>query len=238
MSRKRLITLGVIVAVIALGTAVWGRSSESPSPTRTPEMFVPPTTDPMTAAAERAARQACREHALAYDPRARTPDLAGCNLSVLDGRLNPQHTGPYAGRDFTGANFSDTDLVGTTFAGANFTDANFTDADLGMELIAADFINANFTGANLTGARLPNVHLDGANFTNANLRGAYFYGFGILGDIGAWATFTDAIWANTICPDGTNSDTHGGTCANNLYVHPSHRPSPAPDGTPAPSTDQ
>ncbi len=45
---------------------------------------------------------------------------------------------------------------------------------------------ANLTGAFLTGADLTFAHLDGA------------------------------IWSNTTCPDGTNSDDDGGTCANNL----------------------
>jgi len=26
----------------------------------------------------------------------------------------------------------------------------------------------------------------------------------------------DVIWSNTICPDGTNSDAHGGTCERHL----------------------
>ena len=42
----------------------------------------------------------------------------------------------------------------------------------------------------------------GADFTNANLTDAFVFE----------TTVTNAIWSNTICPDGTNSDTNNGTC--------------------------
>ena len=32
--------------------------------------------------------------------------------------------------------------------------------------------------------------------------------------------FTGAIWSNTTCPDGTNSNNDGNTCVNNLDAHP------------------
>lgn len=229
MSRKTLITLGAIIAAIVLGTAVWFRSSESPSQTSTRAPFVPPTTDPVILAAQRATREACHKNADGYDPRTRMPDLAGCTFERSPG--GPP-SGDFTGRDFTGANFAGAYLADMTFTGANFTDANFTGAQLAVGWSLSDYDNANFTGANLTGARLPSVHLDGTNFTNANLSGAYFYEFGIVGEIISWATFTDVTWANTICPDGTNSDANGGTCADNLYVHPSHRPSATPTSAP------
>lgn len=231
MFRTTLITLGAIVAAIALGTVVWNRATESPSPNRTPNLFVPPTTDPMTAAAEYAAWQACREDVLAYDPRTSTPDLTGCDFDRLGGA---RAIASFAWRDFTGANFSHAYLAGNNFIRANFTDANFAGAQLSAGWGPSDFNSANFTGANLTNARLPRANLDEANFTNADLRGAYFYELAIVGGIISWASYTDVIWANTTCPDGTNSDANGGTCADNLYVDPSHRPSPTPTATTAP----
>jgi uncharacterized protein YjbI with pentapeptide repeats len=50
--------------------------------------------------------------------------------------------------------------------------------------------------------------LSGATLTGANLTGAQLSG----------ADLTDAIWSNTICPDRTNSNNDGGTCANNLVI--------------------
>jgi hypothetical protein len=47
----------------------------------------------------------------------------------------------------------------------------------------------------------------GANLTDANL-------YGTLGD--GVTNWTGVIWSNTTCPDGTNSDSDGGTCINNM----------------------
>ena len=41
--------------------------------------------------------------------------------------------------------------------------------------------------------------------TKRNLKGANLHGTALTG----------AVWSNTTCPDGTNSDNDGGTCANN-----------------------
>ena len=42
--------------------------------------------------------------------------------------------------------------------------------------------------------------------SGANLKGTY------LGD----AAIKDVTWKDTLCPDGTNSDTAGNTCAGHL----------------------
>jgi uncharacterized protein YjbI with pentapeptide repeats len=60
-------------------------------------------------------------------------------------------------------------------------------------LRAASFVDADLRGAQLAGV----------DFTNANLTGA------------DWRRATgldSAIFSNTTCPDGTNSDANGGTC--------------------------
>jgi len=59
-----------------------------------------------------------------------------------------------------------------------------------------DLADCTFTGANLTG-----VNLTGADLSGANL---------------SYAVLTGVSWSNTTCPDGTNSDSDGHTCANNL----------------------
>jgi hypothetical protein len=75
---------------------------------------------------------------------------------------------------------------------------------------------ADLQNADLRGASLRNADLTGANLTGANLQDADLKG----------ATIKDAIFANTTCPDGTNSDSsgrrdptgkiEGGTCAGHL----------------------
>jgi uncharacterized protein YjbI with pentapeptide repeats len=52
----------------------------------------------------------------------------------------------------------------------------------------------------------PDANLADANFTNDNLTGADLTG----------ANLTGVTWSNTTCPDGTNSNTDGDTCNNNL----------------------
>jgi uncharacterized protein YjbI with pentapeptide repeats len=59
---------------------------------------------------------------------------------------------------------------------------------------------ANLQDANLHGADLTGANLTGADLTGANLHGA---------------DLTGVIWSNTTCPDGTNSNNDGGTCAKN-----------------------
>jgi uncharacterized protein YjbI with pentapeptide repeats len=102
-----------------------------------------------------------------------------------------------------------TDLSGITASLVNFRNCDLfaallIDANLaGAVLTDADASQANFTRANLSGANLTNLDL-----TNANMRSARTEG----------AVLTGITWSNTTCPDGTNSDFNGGTCAGNLFV--------------------
>src|SRR5665213_36016 len=84
----------------------------------------------------------------------------------------------------------------------NLQGCGFTGRALaGVDLSGASLINTQFGGANLT-----NANLGSANLTGANLKGATITG----------TNFASATWSNTTCPDGTNSNSDGGTCANNL----------------------
>jgi len=76
-------------------------------------------------------------------------------------------------------------LAGANLAGANLPGIDLRDANL----TAADLAGANLAGANLAGA-----NLTGATLTGADLAGA---------DLAA------VVWANTTCPDGTNSSSNG-----------------------------
>ena len=55
------------------------------------------------------------------------------------------------------------------------------------------------------------VDLSGADLSGADLRYAYLSDANLSG-----ADLSDIYWYSTTCPDGTNSDDNGNTCANNL----------------------
>jgi phospholipase C len=84
---------------------------------------------------------------------------------------------------------------------------DLTNADLSHKnLQRVNLSGAILTGANLEGSQIGDGFLPNANLTNANLRHA---------DL-RHADITGVIWSNTICPDGSNSDSHGSTCVGHL----------------------
>lgn len=109
--------------------------------------------------------------------------------------------------DFGSADLSYATVLPNSAVHANFTravlaraignGANFDGAILG----ASRAEGANFTGASFVGAYLADADLTGASFAYANLSNANLTGANVSS-----ATFFGAIWNNTICPDGTNSD--------------------------------
>jgi len=105
--------------------------------------------------------------------------------------------GDWTGDVFVNANLSGSDLssycgFGGTFKNANFTRANLTGADFAFSGTSDTFTNASFTNANAT---------------KANFKGATGMGS---------ATLNGVIWSDTICPDGTNSNSDGNTCVGHL----------------------
>ena len=64
------------------------------------------------------------------------------------------------------------------------------------------FVNLSF--ADLTGAQFENVDMVDANLRFADLTDADFDESNLRG-----AKISGAIWDNTTCPDGTNSDDNG-----------------------------
>ena len=93
---------------------------------------------------------------------------------------------------------------GAALRGARLVDARLTGAKLfGPDLRGADLRGAKVLDAHLEGAILVAANLSGADFTNSVLRGADLRN----------ATIAGATWSNTICPEGTNSDTHRDGCA-------------------------
>ena len=129
-------------------------------------------------------------------------DRGGCDLSgqpigatflavvIANGGLAPNVD--LSRCNLRGAIFEDAPLNGASFERSDLRDARFDRSTVG---------GGNFTGADLRGASVRAV-VAGANFKDANLEGSTFEA--IQADT--------AIWSNTTCPDGTNSDAHGRTC--------------------------
>jgi DNA-binding SARP family transcriptional activator/streptogramin lyase len=81
------------------------------------------------------------------------------------------------------------------------------EADLrACELARSVFAGVDLSGADLRWADLHSSLLQRADFTDADLLGANLQG----------STLDHATWHNTRCPDGSLSDSHHATCANNL----------------------
>ncbi len=121
-------------------------------------------------------------------------DMADLSGAVFDGATTD--TGDASKLHFYNCDLSNASFVGVDFEKVNFQGCNLTGAD--------------FTGANLIGFLQSPLALEGdftnANFTNANL---------VFRNM-TTATLTGAIWSNTICPDGTNSNDNGNTCIGHL----------------------
>ena len=139
-------------------------------------------------------------------------DLSGCDLSGRD------LSGRYLVRaNLSGADLSGADLTGTTLFEANLSGANLETADIDdAHLVGADLSGADLPGAYLVGQDLSGTNLSFANLQGANLLGANFTNANLLGADLTRAYVTDAIWNNTTCPSGVNSDANDGTCANSV----------------------
>ncbi len=150
-------------------------------------------------------------------------NLANANLSgayLLDLSLA---SASLANSNFTGAHLNLATLTNANLSSSNFAGANLTGANLtGANLSSSNFTGANLAGANLAGANLTGANLSSSNFTGANLAGANFTGANLgnadlLGATGvSTATLTNVHWSMTTCPDGTLSNSDGGTCRGHL----------------------
>jgi hypothetical protein len=129
--------------------------------------------------------------------------------------------------------------VGTTTVSCTATDGsgNGTNASF-LVVVSAATADCNLSdyplikgaltlkNANLSGCYLPGANLSSANATNANLTGTYLGGASFSSANLSQANLTRAVlthaniagvtWNQTTCPDGTNSNTDGGTCASHL----------------------
>jgi Alpha/beta hydrolase domain/Pentapeptide repeats (8 copies) len=122
--------------------------------------------------------------------------------NVADGYMLPDDEGD------ANATAAESDIGGTQLKALNLAGINFE----GISVPNAALTSDNLSGANLSDGNLQGVSLQGANlrnvnFTNANLEGAQLQGANLQG----------AIWSNTTCPDGTNSNQNVGfSCSGHL----------------------
>lgn len=120
-------------------------------------------------------------------------------IPVLESPLQ-WRTGPIDGTEFAFI-CPQCDLrdMGAQLRGANLSMAYLKNADMR----GLDLTGTSFRGANLSATPWEGANLTSADFTNATLVSAE----GLSS-----TTHTSIIWDNTICPDGTNSDSHGDSC--------------------------
>ena len=143
------------------------------------------------------------------DLRSSNRNLSGCDLANAD----------LDGKAWTLVDFSGANLTGADLSGSSFTKTNFN-ADLWFQLHKANLGRRTQTSAVPVTSK--------TDFTDANLIGA---------DIGGSSSLSLAIWSNTVCPDGSNSDD-----ADNDSCYPDHltratvTATPTPTTTPVPAT--
>ncbi|MDE2025395.1 MAG: pentapeptide repeat-containing protein [Patescibacteria group bacterium] len=140
-------------------------------------------------------------------------------ISVIDNGENITGTSPQVvlavipstgltGSNLTGTNYNGANLSNQNLSGSNLRGTSFNNVSLeGANLSGTNVKNASLQGANLTGADLTNANLKGVDLTNANLTNANLTGANLSG-----AIITGVIWSNTICPNGTNSNSDNNTC--------------------------
>jgi uncharacterized protein YjbI with pentapeptide repeats len=157
------------------------------------------------------------------DNNSRTPVLCpNCNLNFIHDRLKDKNLnnaympntsfGSTDGgvADLRGVDFNNAYLDNGQFY-ANLSNVSFKNAYLvgaTIDVSSAPSNKVNFRGANLTGTNIignfPKADFSQANLTDANLSG--------VKDMST-ANVSETKWSNTICPDGSNSNNSGNSCA-------------------------
>ena len=125
-------------------------------------------------------------------------DWRGCNVGAAN---------------LSAANLRSANLSAAFLEFTNLSDATLDSASLtGAHLYGANLARADLQHANLSHADLLTADLRGANLLLADLSGADLREAMLTGAILAGVT-----WSNTLCPDGTNTDTNGaGSCVGHL----------------------
>lgn len=120
--------------------------------------------------------------------------------------------------NFSGYDFSGIHAFGVTFGqDTNLAGSDFTDAyelnNLSLNADGVNFTNTDFSGAGhiITSSSIHQSTMTGADFTDVQFKESNFAGTDFSN-----AVLTGVTWLNVICPDNTNSDNNGNTCAGHL----------------------
>jgi hypothetical protein len=114
-------------------------------------------------------------------------------------------SGPTCSAPGPGANLANCQLTEKSLVGVNLA---------GADLAQADLENSNLSGADLVGADLAFATLNNTNLSHASLNGANLLGVELL----QLPNITGAIFEDTTCPDGTNSNNDGNTCVGHGFL--------------------
>ena len=129
--------------------------------------------------------------------------LIDANLTGVSAKRVNLFRSELRGINLNDSNFTDSNLAQTIAQGARIKNADFSHTDL----TGADLRNSDLTGTDLSYANLAGANLTGANLTDTNLTGTILW----LADINGTTT-TRTIFANTTCPNGTQTQqTNTGT---------------------------
>jgi uncharacterized protein YjbI with pentapeptide repeats len=139
-------------------------------------------------------------------------NLSHLNLSNQDFTGTNFDSSVLSYSDFTNSNFTNATLDSRPAQFANFTGATFTNANIDYEFMMDD---SNFTNANMAGVTV-RFSASNSNFSGTNLSNAVFNSAYLVGSNMSSANLSGATWTNTMCPDGTNSNSNGNTCIGHL----------------------
>jgi len=162
--------------------------------------------NPKNQEAELQASATCDRQFVSAD--AKGANLTGCVLMPQANMSNIDFSGAHLSKSvikeasFARSILRDANLSGAQLSGSDFSDAVLSRADFS----GADLSGSRFWNANLNGTKFNGADLSGASFWNAELTGTDFTGANLKAAVLVMAKISGAIWSNTICPDGINSD--------------------------------
>jgi uncharacterized protein YjbI with pentapeptide repeats len=143
-------------------------------------------------------------------------DLNNANLAASDLSPVDNQDGSWTPAILEGATLSFADMSNVNLLAAYSPNATL----LGTQLSGANLLGATLNDANLSFAILNQANLSGANLVRADMLGADASNATLHGADMRDANVTLIVWANTTCPDGTNSDdAPDATCLDHLQQH-------------------
>lgn len=113
---------------------------------------------------------------------------------------------------FTEVGFQNADLRGISIGGSGFTDSSFEGADLRdasfnlIRVVRTNFKGVDIRGLNLSFRNLSSVDFSGARIDDVNFKGTDLTNTVFAGATGTPADVANATFDNTICPNGSASN--------------------------------